>query len=108
MTEQTDKLTRIAELLLARTREGQTEWEETVDKNTFTTSTEAFSVRVGSLHGTGDYYLGIVNEKGRVVQGASFPPDSEILKALYQAARQNALHVEEVLDNVLRTLGERK
>lgn len=117
-----EKHVKLFELLHARTKEGNLNWADTVDKGTYIVSFTSFSVEISreqnENHFESDIVLNIRNSDGDFVERVR---DSELAdyleasgidrakffsraEALYQMARREALGADKALDSILTDL----
>lgn len=109
-----DRLVRLTEVLLARTREGKISWKPTDDERAFLYTGPGTSALITShLDEDGDNRttLSVLNSRGTEIesienewQAGSPATWNETLDDLYYSARRDALNIDKVLDNFLATL----
>jgi hypothetical protein len=103
-----DKLLNIAAKLLEKTQHGSAHWQETADEDTFQSSLTDSAITIRCASG-GQYSLAIINDKGRevahlIMQGSL--DDAGVLVELYDAAKREALQVDQAIDDVLKGLSK--
>jgi hypothetical protein len=105
----TDKMIKIAERLLVKTKEGSISWEETEDEYCFQTSLTEYSIRIkgpkmANPFGT-SYFIKLLNQKGTELESIS-DKDAKpgLLEDLYSIARKNALNVDKAIDDILNEI----
>jgi hypothetical protein len=103
----------IVRLLDQRTRDGTLQWEATAKDGVFQTSFPRQTLRMGfDPYQDSHYLVQILDDRGRVVDEIreergtvlGHPLHSETFARLYSAARQQAMRVDETLDEVLERL----
>jgi hypothetical protein len=111
-----EKLLKLVQRLLDKTKAGETKWEETVWPDSFQTSFPNNVVRISKNENGAvtDYVISVLNEVGTAIESAD---DAELSKAfpraevyrimseLYGIARRRALGVDAALDSLLSELG---
>jgi hypothetical protein len=70
MTED-DKINKILELLLEKTRRGEIEWKETLPAESFITSFPSYSVKISLDRKNSNPVLVVYNDKGGIISEAS-------------------------------------
>lgn len=121
-TQQEDKFPAIVRRLNERTLALRVDWTTTDKESAYLYTGESFSVIIdGYRDRDGDQRieLKLLNQRGTEVEslhstftpgeyaGTFLPgPNNELLESLYAGARRNALRLDEVLDAILRDLGE--
>jgi hypothetical protein len=118
-----NRLIKLAELLLARTREGKISWTPTDDERSFLYTASGTSAMINStvtFDGRNQATLSVLNNRGTVIEKivnefslrdetglyVGEAPWNETLDDLYQAARRDALKITSLLDNFLANLEE--
>jgi len=113
----------IAQALLDQTKYGNIEWQSTDDDEAFLYSTSNSSIIIDTASRTGPqpYWLKILNQRGTVVETLDYNPQAEdewmesqvtenkvgaLLGKLHEAARRQALQIDDVINAVLRELKE--
>lgn len=114
-----ERLIKIAESFVEKTRVGKISWEETADENTFLTSFTDYSAQVSKYYEAGQqqFRFAVVNSKGRVLESVSPPPRVRVegarmqvnrfyksLEELFELARRSALKVDPTLDHILESV----
>ena len=98
-----EKLLKIAEKLLERTRAGEIPWSETASPDNFAAPFPEYAVTVQEYSGR-IYRFSVHNEKGTVVESTSLKGVDTILGRLYESARSRVLKSDEILDALLNRL----
>jgi hypothetical protein len=101
-----EKMTEMAKTLLRQTEEGILEWEETADEKQFQLPRKDYAL-ISGLDRQGESFLRIINNNGKVVE--TFKPEgyatlTELVHSLYEAARRNALKVDDTVDRIMDDL----
>jgi len=114
-TEQ--KLVALLQRLLEQTAEGEISWEETAARDFYQVAFPSYTVQIGEREeesGTLDFVLRIFNKDNQLMEEAGAGDlRSELdnaynqMRQLYTAARRKAMEVDEALDNILSSLGEK-
>ena len=109
-----EKITEIAEMVLAKSRVGLISWEETADDNTFLAPLPGGSVTVArSTFRPFPYAFKVLDSQGRVLESVSSDPKAKEaaetnlhgnLKEVHDLARRSALKIEQTLDHILEGL----
>jgi hypothetical protein len=106
-----EKFFAILKRLHAKTKAGQTEWEETPSTGVFQTSFPNYTIKLWA--DGNDYYISILDGLGATLESYSdaalttaFPGGNAfpIMRELYAMARRRALGVDAALDSLLREL----
>ena len=98
----------IARKLLERTRNGEVNWKETVNRTEFVVSFPKQSLTVDSSYDN-VYSLSLVNEKGTTVDSIRLNAEDEgyeTLQALYVLTRRQALQVDARLAETFAALDQ--
>jgi|SRR5579872_5652117 len=109
-SEQVQKLVdRLTEL----TAQGKVKWGETADEQAFQASVQKFIVVVTAVNtysGDREYHLRVQDQHGKILEelGGDFGSLGgerwNVLQNLHEAARRQALHVDEALTDLLSSL----
>jgi hypothetical protein len=115
-----DKLIRLVQLISQKTESGELKWEETAQENTFQVAFPKYVVQIAlipdeQMYAT--YSLRILNDRNVVIEEVtpdslnpyepkSYEDSKRIFRELYEAARRQALGVEQALDTLLQKLQE--
>lgn len=110
-----DKLRKLINRLLDKTRAAELHWSETPSKEAFQVSFPSYSVEVDCSDEV--TYLRVYNSEGRIIDetsdraimfddfGSNFQSgDVEKIQELYRLARRQALGVDRALEELLATL----
>ncbi len=116
-----EKILKLVQGLLAKTKSGDVIWERTSSPNVFQAAFPRYTVKI-SERGDGsepllvNYVVSILDESGTVIERASYLDDlakkfpqmnnSGLMKELYSVARRQALGVDSALDTLLSELSQ--
>lgn len=109
-----DKLRKLIDRLLVRTRAGELQWSETSSQDAFQASFPSYSLELERADTT--IYIRVLNSEGKVLEWTSDQKmrtegnwknadDIRKLDELYALARRQALRVEKALDELLSVIG---
>lgn len=109
-----DKLRKLIDRLLVKTRAGELQWSETPTQDAFQASFPSYSLELEREDTT--IYIRVLNAEGNVLEWTSDQKmrtegnwknadDIRKLDELYALARRQALRVEKALDELLNVIG---
>ena len=103
-----NKIIRILQTLVAKSREGEVAWETTRSSSKFLSIYSSVSITIESDETPPEFYsLGVLNDNGVEVDSIQFTESDNyylIAKELYGLARRKALGIEDLLDTLLNEI----
>jgi hypothetical protein len=109
-----NKLLKLLQQIEQKSSAGELTWELTAKKNSFQVSFPSFSIEVTQYNDI--YELRIINSEGQVVDSVDSYYDGgtidsasykakKSLETIWREARRKAMDADQVLDDILATLG---